>query len=106
MKKEISKLADLSDAVLKDEKLNSIGTNAKEELNINNWLEESYMIAKSIAYTQAVRDTVASVENSSSTELPVFTMNDVYKINMEEAAKERVVQAGYRLSAIVESIRL
>ena len=59
-----------------------------------------------MAYTQAVRDTVASVENSSSTELPVFTMNDVYKINMEEAAKERVVQAGYRLSAIVESIKL
>jgi hypothetical protein len=104
--REISKLAAFSEAIRKDEKFNSIGTNANEELSYSNWLDESYIIAKSIAYTQAVRDTVASAENSSSTEFPTFTMNDDYKFNMEDAAKERVVQAGYRLSAIVESTKL
>jgi hypothetical protein len=104
--REISKLAEFSDVIRKDEKLNFIGTNAKDELNYNKWLEESYTIAKSIAYTKAIRDTVKSAENSNSTELPVFTMNDEYKFNMEVAAKDRVIQAGYRLSAIVESINL
>ena len=104
--REISKMADFSDAIRKDEKLNSIGINANEELNFNRWLEESYSLAKSIAYTEDVRDTVASAENSNSTEFPSFTMNDEYKFNMEEAAKERVVQAGYRLSAILDLINL
>lgn len=104
--REISKMADFSDAIRKDEKLNSIGINANEELNFNRWLEESYSLAKSIAYTEDVRDTVVSAENSNSTEIPSFTMNDEYKFNMEEAAKERVVQAGYRLSAILDLINL
>lgn len=104
--REISKMADFSDAIRKDEKLNSIGINANEELNFNRWLEESYSLAKSIAYTEDVRDTVASAENSNSTEFPSFTMNNQYKYNMEEAAKERVVQAGYRLSAILDLINL
>ncbi len=104
--REISKMADFSDAIRKDEKLNSIGINANEELNFNRWLEESYSLAKSIEYTEDVRDTVVSTENSNSTEIPSFTMNDEYKFNMEEAAKERVVQAGYRLSAILDLINL
>ncbi|MCH8034534.1 MAG: S1/P1 nuclease [Bacteroidetes bacterium] len=104
--REISKMADFSDAIRKDEKLNSIGINANEELKFNRWLEESYSLAKSIAYTEDVRDTVVSAENSNSTEFPSFTMNDEYKFNMEEAAKERVVQAGYRLSAILDLINL
>ena len=104
--KEISKFAEYSEDVRKDEKFNSVGTNAMEELNFNNWLEESYIIAKSIAYTTAVRDTVLSAENSSSSEPPVFTMDYEHKYNMKEIAKGRVVQAGYRLSAIVESIEL
>jgi hypothetical protein len=33
-------------------------------------------------------------------------MNDEYIINMEKAAKEKVYQAGYRLSAILDSIDL
>ena len=104
--REISKMADFSDAIRKDEKLNSIGINAKEELNFNRWLEESYSLAKSIAYTEDVRDTVASAENSNSTEIPSFTMNNQYKYNMEDAAKERVVQAGYRLSAVLDLIKI
>jgi len=104
--REISKIADFSDSIRKDEKLNSIGANAKEELNFDSWLEESYSLANSIGYTKAVRDTVASTENSNSNEFPYFTMNDEYKYNMEKAAKERVVQAGYRLSAILDLIKI
>jgi len=103
---EISNMANFSEAIRKNEKLNSIGINAKEEFNFINWLEESYSLANSIAYTKAVRDTVASAENSNSTEFPSFTMNDEYKFNMEDAAKERVVQAGYRLSAILDLIKI
>jgi len=103
---EISKMADFSEAVRNDKKLNSIGINAKEELKYNSWLEESYNLANRLGYTKAVRDTVASVEYSNSNEFPYFTMNNQYKYNMEEAAKERVVQAGYRLSAILDLINL
>ncbi len=99
--REISMLAGISIAIHKDGNLNSIGTIAKEELNFNKWLEESYRFAKSMAYTDAVRDTVASAEYSNSTDLPFFTMNNEYKLIMEQAAKERVAQAGYRLKEIL-----
>jgi hypothetical protein len=33
-------------------------------------------------------------------------MNDEYKFNMEEAAKERFVQAGYSLSAVLDLIKI
>ncbi|MHA2100368.1 MAG: S1/P1 nuclease [Candidatus Kariarchaeaceae archaeon] len=102
--KEISKLAEFSKDICKDGNLYSIGTNANEGLNFDNWMEESYKLANSKAYTEAVRDTVVSAEKSNSTEFPTLTIIDEYKLNMEEAAKERVVQAGYRLSAILDSV--
>ena len=102
--KEISKLAEFSKDICKEEKLYSVKTKEEEGFEFNNWMEESYKLAKSKAYTKAVRDTVVSAENSNSTEFPTFTMNDEYKLNMEEAAKERIVHAGYRLSAILDSI--
>jgi hypothetical protein len=100
-KKEISKLAEFSKSFLKDDMTNYDYSGIKD---FNAWLKESYSLAKNLAYTEAVRDTALSAENSGSTEFPTFTMSDEYKLNMEEAARERVILAGYRLSELLSVI--
>ena len=102
--REISKLVKFIIPIRKEQITIYYDSGVKEEFNYNTWLEESYKLAKSIAYTKTVRDTVASAEYSNSTEFPSFTMNDGYKFNMEKVAKERVELAGYRLSVILDSI--
>jgi hypothetical protein len=99
--KEISKLTDFSKSFLKDDMTNYDYSGIKD---FNAWLKESYSLAKNLAYTEAVRDTALSAENSGSTEFPTFTMSDEYKLNMEEAARERVILAGYRLSELLSVI--
>ena len=104
--REISKLAEILKTIRNDYITILVDPYMDYIFNFNAWLEESYSLAKSKAYTQAVLDNVASAEYSNSMEFPTFKMNDEYKLNMEEAAKERVITAGYRLSAILNSIKL
>ena len=104
--KDLSKLALHLNAIQKDESTNLRDDNAKDIFNFNAWLDESNSLAKSKAYSEAVRDTVLSAENSYSTEFPTFTMSNEYKLNMEEAAKERVILAGQRLSDLLGFIEL
>ena len=104
--KEISVLAELSTTLFENEELNSFSKDAKEDLNINNWLEESYSLAKSSVYTPAVCDLVVAAEYSNSTDYPSFILSDDYKSTMEQVAKERVILAAYRLIAILGIINL
>ncbi|UCH64639.1 MAG: S1/P1 nuclease [Ignavibacterium sp.] len=99
--KDLIKLAEFLTEIRKDyiSIFDDSGTN--RIFNFSAWLKESYSLAKSEAYSKAVRDTVLSAENSNSCEFPSFTMSDEYKLNMEEAAKERVIIAGYRLSELL-----
>ena len=99
--REISKLVEFILPIRKDQISIYYDSSVKEEFNFNGWLEESYSLAKSKAYSEAVRDTVLSAENSNSTEFPTFIMSNDYKINMKEAALERVELAGYRLSELL-----
>ena len=104
--KEISVLVQVSTTLLEDKELNSASMDEKEDLNFNNWLEESYSLANTTVYTEAVCTLVVSAEYSNSTEFPTFEMSDEYKLIMEQVAKERVILAAYRLNAIIDTINL
>jgi len=99
--KDLSNLAEILKTIGKDQVTIVWDDYGKHVFNFNGWLEESYSLAKSKAYSETVRDTVLSAENSISAEFPTFTMSDEYKLNMKEAAEERVILAGQRLSELL-----
>ncbi len=80
-------------------KLAEDGRKAAAMLEVGQWIDESYALAKRTAYSKEVLQKVAAREGHSH--LGPLDLSAKYKADAEAASERRAVEAGYRLAAAV-----
>jgi hypothetical protein len=82
-----------------------LGALAAENQQVTSWLEESHLLAKTVAYDAEVMGFVRELEQSpADAELPRIKLSEAYLKQGGAVANRRLVQAGFRLGRILEAI--
>jgi hypothetical protein len=85
-----------------DPDLSKNGTDATHDLDEKTWLEESHSLAESVAYDSEITGFLRGFVNEK--EAPPIQLTERYLKTGGNLAEQRVVQAGYRLGAVLEQI--
>jgi hypothetical protein len=83
-----------------DPALRTVGEKAAENLSAEAWVKESHALAESEGYTQEVLEHLDG--HSVGEKLPSLELSDDYLSNGGEVAQTRLVEAGYRLGAMLK----
>src|SRR5262245_9316877 len=81
----------------------TIGKAAAFSLDESEWLAESYSLAKTVAYDVEVMDALRRMEAGGGS-VEVITLSQGYLLAGGQVAEKRLVQAGYRLGAVLKQI--
>jgi hypothetical protein len=84
-----------------NQKLAALGTEAALRLDEKIWLDESHDLAKKYVYTEDVLQALRSMESIGETVQPI-ELSEPYLQSGGRVAQRRVVQAGYRLGAVLK----
>ncbi len=84
-----------------NQELAELGTEASLTLNEKAWLDESHDLAKSHVYTDDVLQALRLMESTSDGVQPI-ELSEAYLKSGGRVAQRRVVQAGYRLGAVLK----
>ena len=92
-----------------DSRLAAIGTEAATTLDEQLWLKESHALAQSRVYTEEVLSALRNMESAGNRESAGNTVQPIdlsqeYLQAGGQVAEQRIVQAGYRLGALLKSI--
>jgi hypothetical protein len=83
-------------------KLAEEGRKATAKLEADQWIDESFDLAKRYAYTKEVLQKVAAREGHSH--LGPLDLPASYKADAENVAERRAVEAGFRLAAAIKQV--
>ena len=87
--------------------LGTTGEMAAESLDIRDWIEESYDAAWAHVYHTNILEAVAKVEDAKDTKTDlVASLPQSYFENGRIVARQRAVEAGYRLARILDRLGL
>jgi hypothetical protein len=89
-------------ALVNDPDDSKLGTQAAEQLDEKTWLDESHDLAESTAYDSEVTGFLRGYVTEK--EAPPIQLTERYLKQGGKVAEERVVQAGYRLGAVLKEI--
>jgi hypothetical protein len=89
--------------VVNDSRLAKIGAEAAGALDAEVWMSESHDLAKSAVYESQIRVALKRMEDGGGTVEPIQLSNDYLKVG-GRVAEQRVVQAGYRLGALLKTL--
>ena len=93
-----------------DQNLSTLGKAASQDTYIENWLKESYNAAREFVYDEELLEAISEQEEelqredtfeNGSAKIP---LSQDYKDMAKNFAKKHVVQAGYRLAAVIENV--
>ena len=88
-----------------DEGLMAIGESAAAQLDEETWLNESHQAAVSVVYGPEVFSALRVQELSGGdVEFPPLDLSEDYFVAGRQVANRRLVQAGYRLGAVLKEI--
>lgn len=93
-----------AEAALQDEELAALGAAASQELDVNQWLEESRETAITAAYSSEILSPIRAMERKGNQGTFALTVSEEYLQNGRRIADQRLVQAGFRLGAILKEI--
>lgn len=82
----------------------ALGEKAATQLDEKDWLEESRDLAVNVAYGPDILAHLRSLEEKGATEVQPITLGEEYLKEGGEVSRRRVVQAGYRLGAVLKQI--
>ena len=108
--KSLSFLSKKAKNWIADQNLSTLDKAAFGDTNIENWLKESYDAAREFVYAEEILEAISEQEaklqgedtlEKGTAKIPI---NQNYKEMAEILAKERVVQSGYRLAAVIEDV--
>ena len=108
--KSLSLLRKKANSWIADHNLSTLGKAASQDTNIENWLNESYDAACKLVYDEEILEEISEQETelqgkdtleNGTAKIPI---SQDYKDMAKNLAKERVVQAGYRLAAVIEDV--
>jgi len=88
-----------------NEPTKEIGTDAEGQLDESVWLKESYEYAKSQAYAPEILAPVRLMDmDADGSEFPPIALSEEYLQNGGRLCERRVIEAGFRLGAILKGI--
>ena len=108
--KSLSLLCEKANDWIADRNLSTLGNASSQDTNIDNWLKESYNAAGEFVYDEEILEVISEQEaelqgedtlDNGTAKIPI---SQNYKNMAKNLAKERVVQAGYRLAAVIEDV--
>jgi hypothetical protein len=82
--------------------LEEAGEKAATNLNVETWVKESHDYAERCAYTQQVLEHLES--QTDAKRLPPLDLSEEYLSDGGNLAKQRLVETGYRLGAVLKKI--
>ncbi|MBI1914414.1 MAG: S1/P1 nuclease [Planctomycetes bacterium] len=89
--------------LMNDEELSALGAEAAKNLDEKTWLDESHLLAVTVAYDPEVIGRLRILEMSGDEgEFEPIKLSETYLKTGSAIADRRVVQAGYRLGAILK----
>lgn len=89
--------------LLSDETLKEYGETAANSTDVSQWLNESNKIADEFGYDRLIRLEVQSKEDDPELSLDEISLPQEYLEEGGRISNRRVVEAGYRLAAVLES---
>jgi hypothetical protein len=89
-----------------DPKLRILGELAARELDTDVWVDESTELADEAVYDSTIISAVDQVERAPSPLKPLAHPPQSYYVEGRAHAERRAVEAGFRLAALLGSIRL
>ncbi len=108
--KSLSLLSKKADDWIADQNLSTLGEAASRDINIKNWLKESYDAAREFVYDGEILEAISEQETKLQWEGTLengtakIPLSQYSKEMAKNLAKERVVQAGYRLAAVIKDV--
>jgi hypothetical protein len=81
--------------------LTSAGEQAATKLDEPVWLNESHELVKAVVYDAEVLTVLRAAEAGNAPQLPTITLSEDYLKTAGAVAERRVVEAGYRLGAVL-----
>ena len=92
-------------ALVKNSAMLTLGTDAAKDLNEQTWLNESKVLATNVVYDPEVMGTLRGLESThEDIENEPIDLSEAYLRTGADAAEKRVVQAGFRLGAILSGL--
>ncbi|QDU25248.1 S1/P1 Nuclease [Anatilimnocola aggregata] len=87
-----------------DDEFKTLGTAAAGDLNEETWLAESFELAKNVAYGPEILGPLRIFEADNDPEYPPIKLSEDYLEAGGSAVDRRLIQAGYRLGAILKKV--
>jgi hypothetical protein len=84
--------------------LAALGEKAAEQLDEKDWLEESRELAVDVVYGPDVMGYLRNLELEGGTEIQPISLDEDYLRTGGKICQKRVVQAGYRLAAVLRQL--
>ena len=88
-----------------DDDLRKAGEKAAENTDFDAWLKESVKLARRYGYTdQVLRAVGRASPGNKMLKMDKIDLSDQYRDDAEEVATRRIVEAGYRLAAVLREL--
>jgi hypothetical protein len=84
--------------------LQSLARAARRSLDVQAWLDEDCALARSSVYTPVVLSMVQTADTGAAEAKPEVALDARYREQARHAAERRAVQAGARLTALLQSL--
>ena len=92
-------------ALLADRKLVAAGRRAEKRLKGETWVAESHRLARDVVYSSAILAAIGSGESDPEKVIPAVELSGDYARRARAVARQRVVEAGFRLARVLAEVR-
>mgnify|MGYP002851101295 FL=1 len=92
-------------ALLADRKLVAAGRRAEKRLQGETWVAESHRLARDVVYSSAILAAIGSGESDPEKAIPAVELSGDYARRARAVARQRVVEAGFRLARVLAEVR-
>ena len=93
-----------SAAILSSDELKQAGADAANDLDVEDWIQESNKLAKGFVYSKDIKQAVSDGELDDNQPLRKVDLYIAYRQGAGERAQRRVAEAGFRLAAILKEL--
>jgi hypothetical protein len=100
----VAYVTQMGNRLLRDPGMVNLGKKAIKNMNYNQWIQESYDIARTSAYNSHVTEKILEFDRSSDETMTPIKLSDEYMIMAKDIANERMIQSGFRLAEKLKNI--
>jgi len=103
-KQPLNDIRKRSAAILSSDELKQAGADAANDLDVEDWIQESNKLAKGFVYSKDIKQAVSDGELDDNQPLRKVDLSIAYRQGAGERAQRRVAEAGFRLAAVLKEL--